>query len=79
MNERIVKLSIEAQDYACTVAEKYIPECGEVSYLWEHAFREKFAELIVLECANIVNSRIDPSKDDLIGNSILKYFGVEQE
>jgi hypothetical protein len=79
MNERIVKLSIEAQDYACTVAEKYIPECGEVSYLWEHTFREKFAELIVLECADVASSGINPSKDDLIGNSILKHFGVEQE
>jgi hypothetical protein len=79
MNERIVKLSTEAENYACTVAEKYVPECGEISYLWEHAFRKKFAELIVLECADVASSGINPDEDYLIGDSILKHFGVEQE
>ena len=79
MNERIVKLSTEAENYACTVAEKYVPECGEISYLWEHTFRKKFAELIVLECADVADSGIDPDEDYLIGDSILKHFGIEQE
>jgi hypothetical protein len=35
--------------------------------------------LIVLECADVANSGIDPDEDYLIGDSILKHFGVEQE
>jgi hypothetical protein len=53
MNERIVKLISEADAYAWTIAEKYVPECGEVNYLWEDAFRKKFAELIVRECMSM--------------------------
>jgi hypothetical protein len=79
MNEQIVKLSREAENYACTVAEKYVPECGEVSYLWEHSFREKFAELLVQACADVANAGLDLDEDYLIGDSILKHFGVEQE
>ncbi len=50
MNERIVKLISEADAYASTIVEKYTPDSGEVSYLWEDAFRKKFAEMIVKEC-----------------------------
>ena len=39
---------------------------------------EKFAELIVRECANIANGGIDPNEDYLIGDDILKHFGVEE-
>lgn len=38
----------------------------------------KFAELIVKECANIANGGIDPNEDYLIGDNILKHFGVEE-
>ena len=76
MNERIVKLSTEAENYACTVAEKYVPECGEISYLWEHAFRKKFAELIVQECMDIVG---DGTVDGEIYHDRIKHhFGVEE-
>jgi hypothetical protein len=79
MNERIVKLSTEAENYACTVAEKYVPECGEISYLWEHTFRKKFAELIVLECAKACEKN---SYLALNGwqraKQIKEHFGVEE-
>ena len=38
----------------------------------------KFAELIVRECANVANSGIDPAESHLIGNDILEHFGVEE-
>ena len=38
---------------------------------------EKFAELIVKECANIANAGIDLTESHLIGDDILKHFGVE--
>jgi|688.fasta_scaffold453083_2 hypothetical protein len=56
MNERIVKLISEADAHARSIADKYSPDSGEVSYLWEDAFRKKFAELIVQECAYIVEN-----------------------
>ena len=40
--------------------------------------KEKFAELIVRECANVANSGIDPAESHLIGNDILEHFGVEE-
>jgi uncharacterized protein (DUF927 family) len=83
MNERIVKLSTEAENYACTVAEKYVPECGEISYLWEHAFRKKFAELIVKECMTIgFNTvyKVDDDRDAVaVYQNIKEHFGVEKE
>jgi hypothetical protein len=91
MNERIVKLSTEAENYACTVAEKYVPECGEISYLWEHAFRKKFAELIVQDCiAEFETSkRCDPYTGELFKceyneclddqiTALKEHFGVEE-
>lgn len=39
---------------------------------------EKFAELIVRECVSIANSGIDPDESHLIGDDILKHFGVER-
>jgi hypothetical protein len=38
---------------------------------------EKFAELIVKECANIANAGVDPAESHLPGDDILEHFGVE--
>jgi len=81
MNERIVKLISEADAYAWTIAEKYVPECGEVNYLWEDAFRKKFAELIVRECVDIAYEFDEPKLSGpgmIIGNRIEEHFGVEE-
>ena len=47
---------------------------------WEEQtkFIERFAELIVFECADIANAGIDPAESHLIGNNILEHFGVEE-
>jgi hypothetical protein len=74
MNERIVKLISEADAYASTIVEKYTPDNGQVSYLWEDAFRKKFAELIVRECMLL---SIYQSEASYVSNYIAKHFGVE--
>ena len=76
MNERIVKLISEADAYASTIVEKYTPDNGQVSYLWEDAFRKKFAELIVKECADIATNRYQRLMDG--GKAIKQHFGVEE-
>ena len=82
MNERIVKLISEADAYAWTIAEKYVPECGEVNYLWEDAFRKKFAELIVKECMEQVwysrEDGINGNVSEVIKDRIKQHFGVEE-
>ena len=44
----------------------------------EYFDKQKFAELIVRECAEIANAGIDPAESHLIGNDILEHFGVEE-
>ena len=65
MNHRIIELMLEAG--------KTIPGDKHI----DTDFCKKFAELIVRECANIANAGIDPDEDYLIGDDILKHFGVE--
>jgi hypothetical protein len=91
MNERFNQLITEADTHAWSIADKYVTrDCchdGEVNYLWEDAFREKFAELIVKECANHIAGQLpDERLDDWhegyhagVQRSIdcLKDFGVK--
>ena len=66
MNKRITELMLEAG--------KTIPGDKHI----DADFCEKFAELIVRECAEIANAGIDPAESHLIGNDILEHFGVEE-
>lgn len=77
MNERIKELveqAVKSVDIVTgnellddELAKMYIPDC----------FAEKFAELIVRECANQATWHQDTNAED-IGGEILKYFGVEE-
>ena len=64
MNERIRELAKEALDYA----EKN--QLAEVPQHWFKLYNEKFAELIVRECADLCYSTHDHK-------NILRHFGVE--
>jgi hypothetical protein len=88
MNERIKHLALEAGDY---VNEVYtapvrsktpgkIWEDGHIS--WHTQFNQKFAELIIQECLDILD---DEDDGELAGRSvriaairIKKHFGVEE-
>jgi hypothetical protein len=83
MNERIRQLALQAGDY---VNEVYTPpvrsktpgkiwEDGHID--WHTQFNEKFAELIVRECAEVGNSG-DPLQDGGIARMIKRHFGIEQ-
>ena len=72
MNEKIKELALDAgigftlwDDSGREMIDNYTPE----EYL------EKFAELIVLECAVIVGSMEEPHQD--IAKLIKQHFGVE--
>ncbi len=83
MNERIVKLISEADAYAWTIVDKYAPDCGQVSYLWEDAFRKKFAELIVRECMSVARGMRNPPNlnykpSDRFVDELQLHFGVKE-
>ena len=61
MNERIRQLYYECQDESQSTEQCY----------------QKFAELIVRECAEVGDSG-DPLQDGGIARMIKKHFGVEQ-
>jgi hypothetical protein len=70
MNERIRKLAEQA---GATVNER----SGWTDYGTIDLDVEKFAELIVQECAKIADIA-DESKCEWIGGNILIHFGVEE-
>ena len=70
MNEQLKQLAIESKLIA--------PEYNGFDHTRLSISQQKFAELIVRECASIANSGIDPAESHLIGNDILEHFGVEE-
>jgi len=77
MNERIEKISEQARQYA----DSMYPSGLDIGK-WGPAYQEKFAELIVRECANaIVNdSRLSDVRTARNGcvRTIKEHFGVEE-
>jgi hypothetical protein len=63
MNEQIGKIYVEA--------------CIAAGNLDEREFCEKFAELIIRECANQATWAQDTNAKD-IGGEVLKHFGVKE-
>jgi len=83
MNERIRELAEQALEYA----EKN--QSADIPQHWFRLYNEKFAELIVRECMNIVSNQttLDTNEDFREGfnhglkyawTDIRKHFGVEE-
>lgn len=72
MNERIRELALEAGKYA----DETQP-CGSYTRdgMWLYAYNEKFAELLVKECAQVAS---DYDGAHYVGTAIEKHFGVEE-
>jgi hypothetical protein len=72
MNERIIKLSEHANDYA-----NHLDKIG-VDDGWQNIFNQKFAELIIRECAGV---GYDASYYECalnVSNKIKQHFGVAE-
>ena len=88
MNERIKELADQAEDYATAEYEKWIPtpDFSGIPHI-RKIFNEKFAELIVRECADIcyhhsnaaggVDTHFGYGYKDC-GDDIKRHFGVER-
>jgi hypothetical protein len=68
MNERIKELVGDATLYADSYFDR---DCAA----WSQIYNEKFAELIVRECADIAT--INQHEWHSAGSYVLKHFGVE--
>lgn len=74
MNERIQRLSDQADAFARETVAYYRNEHDEYPHKLYEVSREKFAELIVLECAKVLWD-----SNDILGEyRIRKHFGVEE-
>jgi hypothetical protein len=78
MNERIKQLADQAKFMAEETINKKISKNAELD-----AFAEKFAQLILRECANFVDSHEQIDKygealDTVYGKDVLQHFGVEE-
>ena len=74
MNERIQELAKQARKHA----RDYVAECMHYGYHLEHntlevEFEEKFAELIVQDCANWIREHYDSSNAEPLA------FGLEMQ
>jgi arginine/ornithine N-succinyltransferase beta subunit len=70
MNERIQQLAEEA---------RLITVNGQTRYALAEEFEQRFAELIVAECANLIDS-MDHSSQYFphVADAIKEHFGVKQ-
>ena len=74
MNERIRKLAEQADK----LADNQIQMPGEYHPDWGDVRDQKFAEMIVRECAGIITSQdVDPAFKDRMAWAIKQHFGVE--
>ena len=74
MNERIRQLAEQALNYA----EKN--QSADIPRHWFKLHNEKFAELIVAECANVANQHMEHNEgtDYNVGGKIKQHFGVTE-
>jgi hypothetical protein len=70
MNERIQQLADEA---------RLVTVNGQPRYALAEEFEQRFAELIVAECANLINS-MDHSSQYFphVAGAIKKHFGIDK-
>jgi hypothetical protein len=76
MNERIKQLSEQAIEI---VARKRILPDGQIERTWRPEYYDQvFAELIVKECASLVENQGKFLRYDGMASKIKKHFGVEE-
>lgn len=79
MNERILEFNAQADKYAWEkIGEKY-DESRSLNWEWEDTKMEKFAELIVRECADIWQEDCRSDKETLEGGREMKATEYERQ
>ena len=81
MNERIRELKKQAWEYTMAVHDGHIvPPLDKEVWPIDKVLDEKFAELIVKECASQVDNILRERKDGggTMGDEIREHFGVQE-
>ena len=86
MNEKIKQLVKQAEQYALDRANEGSDE--DYDYAFDDDFRQKFAELIVAECINMIEAEATKANEDdvhgmrnaagLLGRAFITLRGVEE-
>jgi hypothetical protein len=74
MNERLKELVDKTNDFMHTNYLNWL----EAQSFYQSIWQEKFAELLIRECANRASWAQDTNEAD-IGGEVLKHFGVEEQ
>lgn len=69
MNQQISKHAVRAMAHADSYGDRY-------GSIWFQKYQEKFAELIIRECADVADDNFNAG-DCPVGQSIIEHFGVE--
>ena len=77
MNERIKELAEQAYRLAVLASESELHKCKIGSDYFNLLEKEKFAELIVRECADYVQFYYKDHMCEIIANDMKQHFGVE--
>ena len=75
MNERIQQLADQAHEYALGVYDRRIATEGLENVFFYQISNDKFAELIVQECADIAT--MNQHQWASAGSYVLEHFGVK--
>jgi hypothetical protein len=78
MNERIRQLAEQAEKLADEHTRAFTDGTGEWKRSWNEVYDEKFAELIVGECADYVQFYYKDHMCEIIAHDMKQHFGVEE-
>jgi hypothetical protein len=83
MNNRIKELALAAFQPINDIASEGVADRRTFDQAWFQLYNEKFAELIVKECAEICMKKYDTGlmmapQSPWIAKQILEHFGVEE-
>jgi hypothetical protein len=82
MNARIRELAEQAEKLADEHTKAFTDGTGEWKRSWNEVYDEKFAELIVRECAEVAQMNTPDTEEceytHLISEKIREYFGVQE-
>ena len=78
MNGRFANIAMKAHTYSCAKAlESYDMSMASYDYEVEDLFLEKFAELLVKECAYLVNHQQRTTGYTTHAKMLCEEFGIE--
>ncbi len=75
MNERIKQMCEHSKAYATECTKDFT---GDEPVEWMDYYTEKFAELIVIKCLDIVDKKVSGMVGVAAMKEIEEYFGIEE-